>query len=109
MNNNNNNSGCDCNINLGPLPQCEGDVTNAILCATAHEQAEIAKMLRVLGCKLCKTVGWLPDTLGDDISDETKIDLANKIELDVATVIRALADKENAIAAKVKAILCPCE
>lgn len=97
---------CDCTIEFGSLPDCHDiDINQVILCAVAHEQAEMAKMLKILGCKLCKTNGWLPDTL-PGVSDVERINLAEKIETDITGIIEALANKENAIANKVRAILC---
>lgn len=94
---------CDCGPDLDPLPVCEEDPRHAILCAVAHEQAEMAKMLKVLRCKLCKTVAWLPNHPKEFNTVTDRISSANLIEKDIAGIIKALADKESAIAKKVDA------
>ncbi len=93
---------CECEVEFSPLPVCENDAVEAILCAVAYEQAEMARMLKVLRCKLCYTVSWLPDAFE---TPAEAIDAAVRIEADVAGLIRALADKENAIANKLRAAL----
>lgn len=60
----------------------------------------MARILKVLRCKLCHSVHWLPD--GFATASEA-IDAAEEISLDVANLIRAMAAKENAIANKLYA------
>lgn len=94
---------CFCERDLAQLPTCPGDEAEAILCAVAYEQAEMAQMLKVLCCKLCKSVKWLPNTGEEFANANEAITNANKIETDVATLIEALAKKEDAIASKINA------
>mgnify|MGYP001287865788 FL=1 len=96
---------CECGPELDPLPVCEGNLRNAILCAVAHEQTEMARMLKILRCKLCKTVSWLPNAPEEFLDLEERISASNLIEKDIADLIRALAEKENAIANKVRAVM----